>query len=305
MAVKKIKLKGDGIQKEALANAAGIKPGHLVELMSTGKLRVHATAGAQCQRGFALENNLIGDGIDDAYASGDNVIYEVFPPGCEVNAFIDVGENITKGDLLISSGDGSLKGLSSPGIVPTVTGAVTDDDDAATNGTAVYAHIDRVDGGAGFLAHLESVTAGNANSYFDIGTSGPRVRVLDDNAAATGGLQVYFDEDAANEDSRFLINNTLTGKDLFLLSSTGQLVRLKHDANAATTGVALYFDDNGATVEARLLFVSPTNTAGAYDTDDDVGLKAFTGPESVLAIALQTVNNSAGSDHARCIVETL
>ena len=70
MTVKTIVLRGDGIRKEAIANAA-ITPGDLVEVMSTGKLRVHAGAGLTAAPKFAVENEVVGGDINKAYAADD------------------------------------------------------------------------------------------------------------------------------------------------------------------------------------------------------------------------------------------
>ena len=103
-----ISLKGDFVQKEGEASEA-ITPGHLVEFGGANDLRKHATEAGPARKAFALENDLVGEGIDDAYASGDTVKYAVFLPGSEVNALLDGGENASKGSQLMSSGDGSLK----------------------------------------------------------------------------------------------------------------------------------------------------------------------------------------------------
>jgi len=58
---------------EKVANAA-ITPGHLLELMSTNKVKVHASlAGVVTSKMFALEDELQGKEIDDAYAADDVV----------------------------------------------------------------------------------------------------------------------------------------------------------------------------------------------------------------------------------------
>lgn len=160
-------------------------------------------------------------------------------------------------------------GSEGPGVARHV-GTIQDDDSAASNGTAVYLHIDEL--GAEVIGHLESVTANNADSDFDINNGGPTVIVTDDDAAATAGLQVYFDEDATNPEDRFLANNTTNGVDVFVAASDGSLIRIKHDASASSNGVALYFDDDAANTYERLLFISPTNADGTYATDDAVGL---------------------------------
>lgn len=106
-----ILLKGDGVQKEGEASAA-ITPGDLIEFGGTNDLRVHAVAGAQARKAFALENDLVGRGVDDAYAAGDTVKYLVAYPGAELWARIS--EAVTKGDFLESAGDGRLQVASTP-----------------------------------------------------------------------------------------------------------------------------------------------------------------------------------------------
>lgn len=107
MAIKTIVVKGEGIRFEALANA-GITPGHLVEIMSTGKMRVHATAGGNAEKAFAVEDDIQGNNIDHAYSADDLVQYEIFRPGDVVLAMLANGQNVAIGDKLESSGTGTL-----------------------------------------------------------------------------------------------------------------------------------------------------------------------------------------------------
>ena len=102
-----ITVKGEFIRKEAEA-AGAITPGHLIEDDGNGDVIVHATAAGEGRKAFALENSLIGDGIDDDYADGDTVQYGVFTQGAEVYAFLAAGENAGIGDALVSNGDGTL-----------------------------------------------------------------------------------------------------------------------------------------------------------------------------------------------------
>lgn len=303
MAVKTIVLRGDGIRKEGIA-AAAVTPGMLIERTATLTIQAQSTAGAQAQRAFAVENEVVGLEIDTAYVALDTLIYEVLPPGAEVYGWIDE-ENITKGDLLVATGDGSLKGVSTPGIVPTSTGVLVDADAAATNGLLVYLHTDVALPLEGTVGHLESVTAGNANADWKVGASGPSVIIHDDDAAATAGFIVYFDEDATDPDSRYLHTSTLVARDVFVLLSDGSFLRIAYHATASAVGVAIYFDDDAATADIRMEFVSPTDTDGSYTTDDSVSMRAYTGPESVLAMALETVANSGGGAIARCKVEVI
>jgi len=110
---KTISLKGESIRKERIANAA-ITPGHLVEVMSTGKLRVHATIGGDAQKAFAVEDDLQGKNIATAYSANAIAQYEVFQRGAEVYALLADGENVAIGDPLMSGGDGTLKKYTAP-----------------------------------------------------------------------------------------------------------------------------------------------------------------------------------------------
>jgi len=110
---KTIALKGDYVLKERKANAA-ITPGDLVEIMSTGNLRRHATMGAAAQRAFALEQDLIGRGVDDNYAANEQARYGVFLPGSEVYAWLQINESCAIGDFLESDGTGKLQVASTP-----------------------------------------------------------------------------------------------------------------------------------------------------------------------------------------------
>lgn len=137
---------------------------------------------------------------------------------------------------------------------------------ASSTGLALYLHLDEL--GESPFGHLESVTANNADSSFTT-IDGAVIKVEDDDAAATGGVAIYFDEDATNPDER-LLAAVPTGKDAFILASDGRAIRIKYHATPSTPGVLAYFDDDGAT-NARMLFVSPTTANGQVVTDDQVG----------------------------------
>ena len=94
--------------EEAQANGA-ISPGHLVELASTGKIQVHATAGGSAERAFALEAEESGGAIGTAYSDGDQVKYGIFPAGSIVVGRLYDGENAAIGNKLESQGDGTLR----------------------------------------------------------------------------------------------------------------------------------------------------------------------------------------------------
>lgn len=95
------------IEKEA---AAAITPGMLLELTSADKVQAHSSAGQNVVPPmFALEDELQGNGIDDAYASGDPVQVWVAQRGEEVYAILADGENVSIGDPLESNGAGYLQ----------------------------------------------------------------------------------------------------------------------------------------------------------------------------------------------------
>lgn len=103
----KIKKYADIIE-ELVANAA-ITPGMLVEIMSTGKVRAHATSAGNAVPMFALEDELQGKDIDEAYAAADQVQCWIPGRGDMVYALLADGENVAIGDFLTSNGDGYLK----------------------------------------------------------------------------------------------------------------------------------------------------------------------------------------------------
>lgn len=106
-----ILLKGDGVHKEAVAGGA-ITPGHLVALSSTGTVVVNATASKKIQPCFAIEDELLGKDITDAYASGDKVKYIVPCRGAEINALVPANAAaIVIGDYLEADGTGCLRKL--------------------------------------------------------------------------------------------------------------------------------------------------------------------------------------------------
>ncbi len=109
MAIKTIVIRGKGIRKEDAAGGV-ITPGHLIEKTSTGTVVVHANAGLNAMNLYAVENDLLGKGIDDDYASGDNVLYEAMPPGSEVYALvIDGTAAILQAAFLESDGAGGVQ----------------------------------------------------------------------------------------------------------------------------------------------------------------------------------------------------
>lgn len=110
-----------GNYDEFLASGS-VTPGHLIEKTSTAvstvanyeTARVHSTRGGKARRLFAIEQGLLGTQgtngptIDTAYTTGEIVRAVDAKAGFRINALLHAGENVSKGDWLISYGDGSL-----------------------------------------------------------------------------------------------------------------------------------------------------------------------------------------------------
>lgn len=96
-----ILLKGEAtVRKEQVATGV-IQPGMQVSLAGA--------AGGGKRKAFAVENDLIGKGIDDNYAIGEVVQVLVCPTGTEINALLANGENVpTVGTPLVGAGNGLL-----------------------------------------------------------------------------------------------------------------------------------------------------------------------------------------------------
>jgi len=103
-------LTGDGNQwEEKLAGAAGILPGHLLQITSTDTVVVHSTSGGTGATAVAVEDAIMGGTVDTAYANANYVRY-VFPsPGDILQIRLTDVVAYVVGDKLISAGDGTLK----------------------------------------------------------------------------------------------------------------------------------------------------------------------------------------------------
>jgi hypothetical protein len=111
MAKKTIKLKcyGEDITLNLVANAA-ITPGMIVEQLSTDKVQAHASAGQNVAPVLvAMENDLEGEAITDAYAADDQVRCWIPRRGDEAYLWLEDGQNVNKHDLLESAGTGRLQ----------------------------------------------------------------------------------------------------------------------------------------------------------------------------------------------------
>ena len=107
MAKNTIKLKKYSDVIEEFVAGDEITPGMLVALNASGVVIPHGTAAGNAIPMFALEDELQGKTIDDAYAKGSPVQVWVAGRGDIVNAI--AGDTITAGDFLVSAGNGTLK----------------------------------------------------------------------------------------------------------------------------------------------------------------------------------------------------
>ena len=257
---------------------------------TNGKIKAYAadlstTSGTPT---FAQNTGIVTD--DDSAASNGTAVQAIPDLGGVMAHFASVNANGADAVFDIGSAGPSVNVELSTAVN---TGGVKDDDSAESNGTDVNV----VPESNGILAFLESTNAGNADSVAELGDGGPLVQVHDNDAP--GGVVLYFDEDAANPDSRFLCISP-TGKDIFVPVSDGSFIRVAHDASADSTGVAIHFDDNGANVYERLLFISPTDAEGVYTTDDEVTTKAAS-LESPVGVQVY-FDEDAAADEERFLV---
>lgn len=109
MAKNTIKLKkySDVVKEKTAASA--ITPGMLITLDTNGKVKAHDGAAEDAVPMFALEDELQGKGIDDAYSADDPVQCWMPYRGDEVYAILVDGENVSIGAYLVSDGSGNLK----------------------------------------------------------------------------------------------------------------------------------------------------------------------------------------------------
>jgi hypothetical protein len=109
MAYNTIKVKKYSDVIEEMVASAAVTPGMLLIIESTGKVKAHDQADKDVFPIFALEDELQGKGIDDAYAANDPVQCWIPSRGDIVNAILADGQKVVIGDPLTSDGYGRLK----------------------------------------------------------------------------------------------------------------------------------------------------------------------------------------------------
>lgn len=106
-----IKGKGTFRQEEAVAGEAGIYPGMLLKMNSSGQVVMHSTEGGVLgdEVLIAAEDALQGNTVDTVYTVSTPVTYLVPNKGSEVRMLIEDGQDIAVGDKIMSAGNGLLK----------------------------------------------------------------------------------------------------------------------------------------------------------------------------------------------------
>ncbi len=117
MAYNTIKVKKYSDVIEEMTAGGTITPGMLVEMTSTGTCRAHSAKDENAIPMFALEDEMQGKTVDDNYVATDQVQVWIPGRGDMVYALLAQGQNVTKGALLSSNGDGRLK--AAPSLVST------------------------------------------------------------------------------------------------------------------------------------------------------------------------------------------
>ena len=103
---------------ERQANTATIKPGHLLEMLSTGKVQANGTAGIDGLVMVAVEHgfrNTVGTAlnIDTAFAEGDSVTFVYPQSGDLLYMFLKQGQNVAAGARLEAATGGELQAVTS------------------------------------------------------------------------------------------------------------------------------------------------------------------------------------------------
>lgn len=103
-------VQGSPIQQEAIANTAGILPGHLIMVNADGTVDVHGTAAAAVVALLiAVEQTETGQGLSDAYLDATTVKYAELYVGCKANILLKTGNSVTPASFLESAGDGTFQ----------------------------------------------------------------------------------------------------------------------------------------------------------------------------------------------------
>lgn len=142
---------------------------------------------------------------------------------------------------------------------------LTDDNNAASAGVAVYFDEDGGTNGEGKLLFISPTTT-NAIVEFEDGDGHVHLLTIYHEAdAATKGKAWYFDEDGSGVDNRNLFispTNTDGYVGTEITNRHSHFLGFRDRDSAASLGVQVYCDEDDPSKTDRLLFVSPTNIDG-------------------------------------------
>lgn len=204
---------------------------------------------------------------DDSASSNGTNVYVAVDRGQTLEAKL-WSEMANSSTVYVQTESGNIKFPVMHRLVEEATVKVVDDDSAASNGTALYAVLTgEITPWGADIAILQSANANNSDSDFDTANPTDTFDVFDNDNAATAGpggtnmaLAIHFDDDGTTVDERFLVNNTITGNDVYVRSESGRYWQLKHDSSATSNGTDVYFDDDATTETDRLLSVTANNS---------------------------------------------
>lgn len=106
---------GGVVYEERDSAEAGIMPGMLCEVDTSGTVVKHNSAGAKAECLIAIEDSLQGKTVDDAYGNDVPVRLVRFRPGDEFHGLADGGTNIAIGEFVCSAGNGMFRSASDSG----------------------------------------------------------------------------------------------------------------------------------------------------------------------------------------------
>jgi len=115
-AANRIHSKGPYTHEEYNTTEAGLYPGMLLNLNSSGNVEIHSDENGRAEALFAEEDALQGRTVSQVYELDDvtdQVLVQCILPGlgCEIRALIQDEQDVAIGDRLVSAGDGRLKRL--------------------------------------------------------------------------------------------------------------------------------------------------------------------------------------------------
>ena len=312
-----LKTRGGLVYEEAKASVGTIRPGHVVQLNSSGELALGPSYLGNVEKMIALEdglrgsNDLGGRDLWDAYDSGEQVPYMIAQRGDEVAVRLAIGQNVAQGDLLISFGDGTVvratATISAANLTyttvaasATITNTTTETDFSQT--AVISANTLK----AGDLIRVQAHAVVSSSNSTD--TLTVKLKIGSTTIVSTGAL------DVANNDvvliDALLVVRTFGASGTFVASG---IVNIGVPGTATVKAFNLASTTIDTTVNQTIKLTGQWSVAHASNVvalqslvvrtdpvDDDVY-----GYFGAFGRAVEAVNNSAGSDSALLAIRVL